>query len=118
MSAAAPPGAMPPASVLPRWDAVVIRWALDPEERTALLAAALDGPVDEVATYRAEEADTRIRLIVQFADALDRAFGDEERIRRWLRAHNAGLGGLSPIAAMATSTEWTRRLISFVGAAS
>ena len=117
MSAEAPPG-MPPASLLPRWDSVVIRWALNPDERTALLAVALDGPVDDVATYRIDEAGARIRLAIQLAARLDRAFGDEERIKRWLRAPNAGLGGLTPIDAMASSSEWTRRLIEFVGAIS
>lgn len=118
MSGDLPKGALPAASLLPRWDAVVIRWGLGPDERTGLLAGGLGGAVDDVATYRADEAECRIRLIIQLAVSLDEAFGDEGRVRRWLRATNKGLAGLTPIEAMASSTEWTKRLISSLDAMS
>ena len=109
---------LPPASVLPRWDAVVIRWGLSPEERSGLLAGALAGPVDVVETYRATEAERRMRLIIELSGLLEQAFDDEDRVRRWLRRPHVALCDRTPIEAMATSTEWTRRLIDFVGAVS
>lgn len=111
-------GSFPAGSLLPRWDAVIIRWELTPDERTGLLACGLEGAVDDVAIYRADEAERRIRLILQLAASLDQAFGDEAKIRCWLRAANRGLEGLTPIEAMASSTEWTKRLISALDAMS
>lgn len=110
--------ALPPASVLPRWDAVVIRWALTPEERTSLLAGALEGPVDLVETYRADEADRRMRLVIELAFALEHVFSSEGRTRRWLRRPHVALSDRTPIEAMSQSPEWTRTLIRFLGVAS
>ncbi|MDQ2804362.1 MAG: MbcA/ParS/Xre antitoxin family protein [Pseudomonadota bacterium] len=107
---------LPPAAVLPRWDAVVISWELSPEERTVLLAATTEGPVNLVETYRPAEAERRMRLVIELSGLLDLAFDDQERVRRWLRRPLAALCDRTPIEAMATSTEWTRRLIEILGA--
>jgi hypothetical protein len=103
--------------VIARWDAVVIRWALDGCERTALLGGGAEGSVTDVATYRLPTAERRMRLVVELELILERVFADEERTRTWLRQPNRNLGGRTPIEVMAQSPEWIRWLIDAVGIA-
>ncbi|MES3150870.1 antitoxin Xre/MbcA/ParS toxin-binding domain-containing protein [Sphingomonas faeni] len=108
---------MPLTAVLARWDAIVIRWDLDPEERSALVGGFRDGPVDDVETYELICGERRMRLIVDLEPVLNKVIGDEERIRGWLRASNSNLGGRSPIGVMASSPEWMSWIIAHLGLA-
>lgn len=108
---------MPLVAVLARWDAIVIRWDLDPEERSALVGGFRDGPVDRVESYELICGERRMRLIVDLEPVLIKVIGDEERIRFWLRASNANLGGRTPIGVMASSPEWMSWIIAHLGLA-
>ncbi len=106
---------MPLKAVLARWDAIVIRWGLDPEERSALVGGFRKGPIDSVESYELLCGEQRIRLIVDLEPVLVRVMGDEGRIRHWLRAENANLAGRTPIGVMASSPEWMSWLIAHLG---
>lgn len=108
---------IPLKAVLARWDAIVIRWDLDPEERSALVGGFRDGPVDHVESYELICGERRMRLIVDLEPVLIKVIGDEERIRGWLRAPNANLGGRTPIGVMASSPEWMSWIIAHLGLA-
>lgn len=115
----APASSRPPLkAVLARWDAVVIRWGLDPVERSLLIGGFADGPVDDVETYRIVCGEERMRLIVEFAPVLARVYADEEAARAWLRTPGAHLSGRTPLEVMAVSSEWMRWLIDNMGVAS
>jgi uncharacterized protein (DUF2384 family) len=109
---------MPLASVLERWDALTARWALGPDERSALVGGFEGGPVDRIETYRLLCGEQRIRLIVELEPVLGRTFMSDARIREWLRAPNRNLGGRTPLNVMAGSPEWMRWLIDNTGALS
>lgn len=106
---------MPLKAVLARWDAIVIRWALDPEERSMLIGGFRPGPVDSVESYELLCGEQRMRLIVELEPVLVRVIGDEQLIRHWLRAANANLGGRTPIGVMASSPEWISWIIAHLG---
>ncbi|TPG40576.1 hypothetical protein EAH79_11825 [Sphingomonas koreensis] len=84
MSTDFPAGTATPASILPHWEAVVIRWALAPDERSTLLVETLDG-VELVESYRIAEVEHRMRLITDLAEAVD----DKPRVRDWLSRRKA-----------------------------
>ena len=109
---------LPLKAVLARWDALVLRWALAPEERAALIGGFRDGPVDEVETYQLLCGEQRMRLSVELEPVLMRVLGDVDRVRLWLRSANVNLGGRTPIDVMARSPEWIRWLIDNMGVTS
>lgn len=115
MSGSVPTGGLPLAEVLSRWEAIVHRWRLDPDERSALLGGFEPGPVDRVETYGTAGSERRMRLVVELEPILHRVHPSIARVRRWLRAENASLDGRTPIEVMASSPEWTRWLIDSVG---
>lgn len=100
---------------LTKWDQLVTDWNLDAGERSALLGGFSPGRVDDVDTYEPEYAERRMRLCVELADSIDRVAVHPDRVRSWLRRRNSGLGGLTPIQAMASSSEWTRWLTQHLG---
>ena len=109
---------MPLHDVLSRWDEVVVRWALDPEERCALLGGFAPGPIDRIETYEVLCGEQRMRLLVELEPVLTRIWRDEGRIRSWLRTPNPSLADRSPLAVMARSPEWVRWIIDNMGMAS
>lgn len=111
----APDPEMPLKAVLARWDGIVIRWGLDPEERSSLIGGFRDGPIDQVETYEVLCGEQRMRLLVDLEPVLDRIIGDEERVRCWLRAQNANLGGRTPVDVMSGSPEWMSWIIRHLG---
>lgn len=108
---------LPLKAVLARWDALVIRWSLDSEERSTLIGGFRGGPVDRVETYEVLCGEQRMRLLVELEPILAGIYGDELRVRSWLRSPNVSLGGRSPIAVMSSSPEWMRWLIDNLGVA-
>jgi hypothetical protein len=112
-----PAATLPLKAVLARWDALVLRWALTPGERSKLIGGFGDGPVDRVETYQLLCGEQRMRLAVELEPVLTRVLGEPDRIRLWLRAGNVNLGGRTPLDVMARSPEWMRWLIDNVGVA-
>lgn len=112
MSADGPIGTLPLVAILARWDGLVIRWGLTPEERSLMLGCFDGGAIDDVATYRTAEAELRMRLLLQLEPILVQLHGSEKRIRTWLRRGNSSMDDRSPLQMMARSTEWTRWLIA------
>lgn len=101
--------------VLARWDVVAREWGLDERERSDVLGGFRGGVVDDIATYRTAEAETRMRLVVELAPLLVRVHGRRERVRVWLRRPNPNLGGGTPLELMAASPEWIRWLLRSTG---
>ncbi|GEM72844.1 hypothetical protein SAQ01S_26100 [Sphingomonas aquatilis NBRC 16722] len=110
--------ALPLHEVLSRWDEVVNRWALDPEERCGLLGGFAPGPIDRIETYEVLCGEQRMRLLVELDPILSRIWRDERRIREWLRAANPSLADRPPIDVMSRSPEWVRWVIDNMGMAS
>lgn len=104
--------------VLSRWDELVDRWALAPEERSGLLGGFAPGPVDRIETYEVLCGEQRMRLLVELDPVLTRIWRDDWRTREWLRASNPSLADRSPIEVMARSPEWIRWIIDNMGMAS
>ena len=98
-------------AMIARWEALRERWALDTHEEAGLLGhSALDGPVGEVASWRAPRMEQRMRLLIDLGAALDALLVDGHRVSYWLRCPRESMGGRSPIEAMSTSVEWIRQL--------
>lgn len=110
--------ALPLHEVLSLWDEVVGSWSLAPEERCALLGGFRPGPIDRIETYEVLCGEQRMRLLVDLHPVLDRIWGDEARVRAWLRTPNPSLADRSPIAIMSRSPEWIRWIIDNMGMAS
>jgi hypothetical protein len=109
---------MPLKGVLARWDALVIRWDLLGDERSSLLGQTLNGPILDATSYRLVESERRMRMILELEEALSNIFTDEQALRAWLRRENRGLGGRTPIQAIAQSPQWIEWLTRAVGTAS
>ena len=115
MSGFRPVRIMPLKAVLAQWDAIVIRWDLSTRERSSLLGGAREGPVADVATYDAPDAEHRMRLVLELEMVVNRAFGDEEMGRRWLRTPNANFSRRTPLEVVAESSEWLEWLVTDLG---
>lgn len=109
---------LPLHEVLSQWDSLVVRWGLEPEERSALLGGFGPGPIDRIETYEVLCGEQRMRLLVELHPVLERIWSDEGRIRTWLRAPNPSLADRSPLAVMSRSPEWVRWIIDNMGMAS
>lgn len=98
-------------AMLARWEAVRLRWDLNPIEEAGLLGAPrLVGPVCEARSWASGGMERRMRLLVDLGDGLDLLMRSEADIRHWLRRPMAGIGGRRPIEAMATCADWIRCL--------
>lgn len=98
-------------AMLGRWSEVSRRWGLDADEEAGLLGdARLTGPVGDPRSWEAGRMERRMRLLNDLAAALAGLFGDEARVRQWLRRPREALSGMSPIEAMTCSVEWIRML--------
>lgn len=115
MSAGGPSDATSLAAVLDRWDALVEHWGLDGEEREMLIGGVVTGPIDDVASYQLEAGERRIRILVELEPVLTRLHGSRRRVRAWLRASNANLGGRTPMKVLSSSIEWGRWMIDNLG---
>ena len=102
----------PLSTVLSQWDALVVRWDLDGEERFALLVGMSAGQIDQIASYDVSGVERRMRLLLELEPVLGAVFVQGERIRAWLRRTNRQLGYRTPLDVMASSPEWIRWLIN------
>ena len=118
MSAEAQWKMVPLKGVIARWDAMVIRWGLDGDERSALLGSGDEGPVADVATYGLATAERRMRLLVTLEPIVASVHDcDEERTRAWLRQPNVNLSHRTPLDVMTRSPEWILWLNRAMGVA-
>jgi hypothetical protein len=98
---------MAPCEILSRWEGLRICWALSAQEEGALLGQAiLIGPVEDICSWQASSLEQQMRLLTEVADSLDTLLVNEDRIRTWLRVPQGALGNLSPLEAMASSSQW------------
>lgn len=118
MSGRADPPGPPLADVLTSWDSVIVSWALNGADRSALLGAMKEGEVVDPATYAPASAEVRMRLLVELHDILVSVLENDARVRAWLRTPNRHLCGRTPIDTMARSPVWIRWLIDAVGVVS
>ena len=106
---------LPPDAVFARWEEVARRWALGAGQRSALLGGPASALPADIRSPEAELAERRMRLLVELDGTLRNVFGDDERLRAWLRARNRRLGGDSPLEVMTRSSAWTRWLTDHMG---
>lgn len=107
----------PFSDVLVTWETLVTRWALEREERAALVGGPdrCDGmPLDD---YRLLCGEQRIRLLVSVDPVFRRIVGDDAAVRGWLRRPNLNLGERTPLEVMAVNPEWVQWLIENLGGA-
>lgn len=117
MSAEASWATAPLKGVIARWDAMVVRWGLAGDERSALLGSGV-GPVADVSSYGLSTAERRMRLLVTLEPIVASVHGhDEERTRAWLRRPSSNLSGRTPLDVMMRSPEWILWLIRAMGVA-
>lgn len=101
----------PLAQVLLAWDAVSIRWGLSDAERGSLMPGSMRGPVCDPSSWRVDDAERRIRLLVRIAELAGEVHSGAERVRWWLRRPNPALSGRAPLEAMAGSMTWMELLL-------
>ena len=82
-----------------RFEEVADRWGLDEGERGALAAS---GP--------SRAGETRMRHVVDIDRNASALLGDVALAATWVRLPNAGLGGLAPVAAMASAEGAVREI--------
>lgn len=98
-------------ATMARWEAVRVRWALNPDDEADVLGGTgFGGSPGDPASWRPATLERRIRLLVSLGDALDALLRDEARVRAWLRRPCALIGGQRPLDAMSSSVEFVRVL--------
>ena len=103
--------AMEMRAMMSRWDTTRARWALNAEEEAGLLGGiGFSGPITDITSWSTVHMERRMRMLVDFANALDRVIDDETRVRAWLRRPSPLLDARRPIDAMSASIEFIRAL--------